>query len=320
MININTSHTKRALKIHQQGLKGKIVVRAKRRYKDRKNSIGRIPFKLLIVFLIENEEKIIGSELTIVKDIQQQLFEQFGDTSELRMDLNNIINYKWFRKYKKKMHDGFKLAKALSVDVCPYCNRNYTTSHKVEGKTKNVFPEFDHYYPQSDYPLLALSFYNLIPSCNICNTHYKGDDDPSDAEHNILYPYSKLNAVKHFNFAFTPLDYTSLIGKTTNFNTSVNTAKYTSPQHIKDLVEGSLNYFDIVGTYNANHKGLIKGLINKRINHSDAYIESLFRNYSITKEDAYHILFESYYEDEKLIKLPFSKLKKDIFDEIESLS
>ncbi|QRM89530.1 hypothetical protein FG167_09905 [Lacinutrix sp. WUR7] len=320
MINIRTNQTGHALKLHQDGLKGEIVARAKRIYKNHKNSMGRIPFRRLIVFLEENESRILVSELPAVIGIQQQLFHEFGDSSDLRSDLENIINYKWFRKYKKGKHDGFKLAKALSIDVCPYCNRNYTTSHNIEGTTKNVFPEFDHYYPQRRYPLLALSFYNLIPSCNVCNTHFKGDDDPNDAEHNIFYPYSTLNPVKHFNFDFSPLDYSSLIGKSTNFDTSINTLKYTSSKDIKDLVEGSLDYFNIVGTYNANHKGLIKALINKRVNHSNSYMKSLFDNYGITREEAYHILFESYYEDEKLLKRPLSKLKKDIFNEIESLS
>jgi len=85
-------------------------------------------------------------------------------------------------------------------------------------------------------------------------------------------------------------------------------------------VQGTLDYFEIVNSYNANHKGLIEALINKRINNSESYINSLTENYGISRKQAFHILFESYYEDDKLMKRPFSKLKKDIFDEIESLS
>jgi len=103
-----------------------------------------------------------------------------------------------------------------------------------------------------------------------------------------------------------------------NFETSINTIKYLSAPKIRQKVEGTLDFFKIVSNYQNNHKNLIEGIINKRINNSDSYIKSL-EGYGVTKEEAYQILFESYYEDDKLLKRPFSKLKKDIFDEIESL-
>ena len=38
--------------------------------------------------------------------------------------------------------------------------------------------------------------------------------------------------------------------------------------------------------------------------------------YCISFEESYRILFEAYYEDDKLHVRPFSKLKKDIFDDV----
>ena len=61
---------------------------------------------------------------------------------------------------------AYWLQSQLSVKVCPYCNRMYTTT--LYGK-KRVRPDFDHFYPQSRYPYLAVSLFNLIPSCNVCN-------------------------------------------------------------------------------------------------------------------------------------------------------
>lgn len=60
------------------------------------------------------------------------------------------------------------LMKQLDIKVCPYCNRTYTFT--VGGK-KTVRPEIDHFFPKSDskYMHLAISFYNLVPSCPICN-------------------------------------------------------------------------------------------------------------------------------------------------------
>lgn len=61
----------------------------------------------------------------------------------------------------------------LKIRTCPYCNRNYTftvkSSCSTEVRAFTTRPEFDHFYNKSQHPLLALSFYNLVPSCSICN-------------------------------------------------------------------------------------------------------------------------------------------------------
>ena len=62
----------------------------------------------------------------------------------------------------------------LNIRTCPYCNRQYTFTLKPNKKGEpHTSPEFDHFYPKSLYPTLAISFYNLVPSCHCCN-HGKG--------------------------------------------------------------------------------------------------------------------------------------------------
>lgn len=48
--------------------------------------------------------------------------------------------------------------------VCPYCNRNY-----VNNRGKALGSEMDHFYNKKEYPMFAISLYNFIPSCSICN-------------------------------------------------------------------------------------------------------------------------------------------------------
>lgn len=62
---------------------------------------------------------------------------------------------------------AYQILNLLDLRVCPYCDRAYTFA--VYGKRKNVRPQFDHFYDKATYPTLALSFYNLVPSCPICN-------------------------------------------------------------------------------------------------------------------------------------------------------
>lgn len=70
------------------------------------------------------------------------------------------------------------IVKALGVDICPYCNREGVKVIPVDKidengniVTKNIKAELDHFYPKELYPYLAVSLYNLVPSCETCN-HY----------------------------------------------------------------------------------------------------------------------------------------------------
>ncbi len=315
MINITTERTKAAAKKHYKGLKKQIEGRIARRRESADVALSAANYLLLETHLDINLEKILIGDLSTVLSISDVLNALIPDAANLTSDLENIFDYSWFRNYKKTRYDGFDLAAALAIDVCPYCNRNYTTSHRINAKNKNVFPEFDHFYPKTAFPLLALSFYNLIPSCTICNTHFKGSNNPDDC--NLLNPYTDMNVSKHYKFSFTPNDYDSLLGRGDNVSLSLNTSVGSPRLLLKGKMDASFDFFSLKDTYEQNHKGFIKDLLNKRIANSDNYIKSL-QDYGIDFNEAYRILFETYYEDDKLYKRPFSKLKKDLFDEIKS--
>lgn len=229
--------------------------------------------------------------------------------------INYIFNYDSFRKCNdKKQFRGFLLSEKLGIKCCPYCNRNYTTSHQTfnkDGKEKNVFPEFDHFYHKSSYPLLAISFYNLIPSCNICNTHYKGKKDSTVEK--IFNPFTKVKK-NHFEFKFIPKTVESFYGKNNNFELDFN---FNEAPAIKKQIENSIKFFGIKDNYEKCHSNLIKEIVNKKLTYSNKYLNIIKDTYGIGFEESYRILFESYYEEDKLHQRPFSKLKKDIFDDVD---
>ena len=59
----------------------------------------------------------------------------------------------------------------MGLKTCVYCNAIPTMSNNGE-----VFYQMDHYLPQSLYPFLGTCFYNLQPSCGVCNDHKKTQD------------------------------------------------------------------------------------------------------------------------------------------------
>lgn len=64
----------------------------------------------------------------------------------------------------------------MNVNVCPYCNMNYTLNYNKNNKIK-ASADLDHFYVKSLYPLYALCLYNFIPSCSICNSRLKVDSN-----------------------------------------------------------------------------------------------------------------------------------------------
>lgn len=62
----------------------------------------------------------------------------------------------------------------MGIKTCVYCNVQYA----ITIEHKRGLYELDHRYPQSKYPFLCTSFYNLQPSCPTCNRNK--NDDSSD--------------------------------------------------------------------------------------------------------------------------------------------
>lgn len=65
---------------------------------------------------------------------------------------------------------------------CPYCNYNRIQVIKISTEANEqildrAYLDIDHFYPKSQNPFFALSFFNLIPSCHSCNSAEKGDKD-----------------------------------------------------------------------------------------------------------------------------------------------
>ena len=72
--------------------------------------------------------------------------------------------------------------------TCSYCNtmKARHTNNRKTGKTADQF-HLDHFFSQTDHPLLALSLYNLVPADPTCNVDNKSTILFTDTLH--LNPY-----------------------------------------------------------------------------------------------------------------------------------
>lgn len=287
--------------------------------------------------------------------IAQCKAERDEDEEEIQKICKDIFNY---NKFAKEQEDAYWLLRELKVRVCPYCNRVYTTTlptreelEKAERgeEYKATRATFDHFYCQSQYPYLALSLFNLIPSCNICNSNKSSNNQE------IIYPYDEefgKNAVfrlvpdleeekegsnvLHCLTGESDRFFVRLMGKGV-----VSFLKKASLEfRLSDIEEedyrkriiGSMELFHIEELYN-ELKPEIMDILRNRYYFNDEYIDSVIcpllkereeRNgKSVSDEQARHMamdmLFCTRLRPEEWKERPLSKLKADILGYIDSL-
>lgn len=132
-------------------------------------------------------ERYFNRAINSLDDLNNVLDKMFEDlknnlnshvkTNKLPIDL--IIDYSILSNKPDLRH---KLMNSAGLRTCPYCNRNYITSYGEKSTA-----DLDHFYQKKQYPLFALSLFNFVPSCSVCNSRMK-NTYPAD---NALYPYEE---------------------------------------------------------------------------------------------------------------------------------
>ena len=203
-----------------------------------------------------------------------------------------IINTLYKQRFPRE-----EFVEELQVTVCPYCNRNY-----VNSTSKRTMCDLEHFYDKETYPLLAVSFHNLIPVCHACN-HIKANNPISYSPHNLKYNTDDLLT---FDFFITGIDYL--------YDNKQIGIEIDSGNIFKDNV----NQLKLRDVYQI-HSDVVKECIKKAIIFNPEYMEDLFNTYDglfESKEEIYRIVFGNYFEETDYGKRPLSKLTKDILSKL----
>jgi 5-methylcytosine-specific restriction endonuclease McrA len=222
--------------------------------------------------------------------------QEIDEIKENYFDYDSVINYK---KYRNGMH-SYWLMQKLDIRVCPYCNRSYTFT--INKNNKKIRPEFDHFHPKDTYPFLALSFYNLVPSCPICN-HTKKTSEIS------IHPYIEgfdnncKFKIKKIEECLLDDDYSKweiFFDNTNNrFNRNIDVLA------LKEL-------------YN-EHKDFVSEIVFKARAYNDDVYKSVietFTHQGLTEKEMNLLIFGTYLEENEIGLRPLSKLSKDIIEQI----
>jgi len=237
-------------------------------------------------------EKLIRADYTYIQELVK-----FISKNPKRYELSSKEKDYFLTLYKRlKKAD---LIKQLEVAVCPYCNRNYIFNFSKNNQ-QNATAQLDHFFDKKSYPYLAVTLYNLVPSCATCNQR------KSSKQENIFYPYKEsFNDSAKFRYSINSISDISL---------EIESLK----EHEK--VKTHIELFNLQNLYN-EHKDIIHELILKREIYPDSYIDELLQEYEGTffnnREDVLRLITCGYVEDKDLSKRPLSKLIKDISEELE---
>jgi hypothetical protein len=277
--------------------------------------------RLITDYLIieDNLKKLIlcspENSIQIETDIKNHIGVNNISYKAISSVINKIIDYSLFDDL------AYGISNKLGHNTCPYCNRSYI--HTIIDKRKKglIRPTFDHFFSQTDHPLLALSFYNLIPSCYYCNSSLKGDKVMELATH--LHPYlegfgndikfhilikdnkpDKSHPENYHLFLQTELqDFQPKYQKTFFSKTSGH-----------DEHRGNINLFKLNEIYNA-HKDVVGELIVKCDSLSMSYADSLIGFFPLlktNKSEFYRFYFSNYFYESDFHKRPLAKMSKDI--------
>ncbi|MEO3736283.1 HNH endonuclease [Shewanella baltica] len=158
---------------------------------------GGLKIKEIVTSSPSNFRKIIN-EVNIILN-QTDLYKLndrgniTGQTKFGSLVSESIFKYKTYRssKFCINLYQSIGLVNL----ACPYCNLETISIIQSNNKGKMLL-SLDHFYPKSLYPYLALSFYNLIPSCHNCNSNIKQDKNFTTETH--INPY-----LESFNELYT---------------------------------------------------------------------------------------------------------------------
>lgn len=205
---------------------------------------------------------------------------------------------------------SYYLAELLNCNTCTYCNRQYTLTVKDNKGKRVIRPEFDHWFAQSLYPDLALSYYNLIPSCSFCNSVLKNDKETELETH--IHPY--LDKDSGFKFTY-------LLNQNGGFDVDIDITA-TDPVYRK-RVENTLRLFKIHEVYGA-HSGIeLKDLIDLAIANPNDYIETLIYkvmdSLNLDRETVIRLIFGIESNPNRFYYRPMSKFKSDIMEKLKKV-
>lgn len=257
-----------------------------------------------------------------------------GLTRNEKMQLVSVSRYVVTSLYNNRLNKfGARevLENALDLHVCPYCNRNLVHQIYKNGEHKTTC-EFDHFFSKGGnkgtdldgYSLLAVSFYNLIPSCQYCN-RIKGINELKafyphmvtwDEADKLSFTYYPRKVDYFFNADSLDVGLKVNIPKSRYIKNHRNYGKWERYDVIHDI--DTLNILEVY----QNNKREVKDLLWKNHVFSEDYINMMYSEYRelfSSKSEVRNLVIGKPRDKMDIVNTPLGKLQYDIHREIDTL-
>ncbi|MEH7889893.1 HNH endonuclease [Elizabethkingia meningoseptica] len=274
---------------------------------------GPIDRKIKKFFSINKIDKLLSAQpkelLAIHNNYSLLKISNDPDKDEaLKKILEDLFRLTGYKRFFQKTH-GRNFLNLLNRSTCTYCNRNYT----LNISKNHASAQLDHWFPKDKFPILALSFYNLIPSCGSCN-HIKGSSKDLSWWKNValdemLHPYfPEPDALFKFDFRFER--------SKDEFEVLFRDVKGGKTQQ-------TLNFNKTKQIYQAHANLELRDLYNLRKKYPKNYLKHLLENMlsgHINEVEKYRLIFGIEKNEKDYHKRPFSKFKNDIIEKLLEMS
>ncbi|OMF75265.1 hypothetical protein BK143_02500 [Paenibacillus peoriae] len=301
MIKIHNEKLDDLAQIHYEAIKNQIY-RDKKQSEDECNSFflkQGIPYTLneIITAKVPKLQMIVDNPECDCKilNLFKEMYSKFAHNSNSHIGMTR-------RRKGVKTYNALTLVESLGIKVCPLCNRNYinNTSRTKYGSKRTC--QLDHFYSQSDYPLLAMSFYNLIPVCSSCN-HTKSNSSIT------VSPYSTDEIDHLITFGF-------------NINSLKSADSDEQIEVVVKLHSSIKDNFDVLGLKSLylNHNDIVFEILEKYRYYNRTKRNELLRDFGglySNEESIKKALFGNYADIANFHRKSLSKLTKDIITSIE---
>jgi len=251
-------------------------------------------------------ENILCGDFQKLNEIKNRLSTKYKNDNSIK----KLFNYDKSSSQKLQVLISKlqpKISKFIEVHVavhtCYFCNIEYINKFEnSKRETKNAFT-LDHMIDKATYPFLALSLYNLVPSCYTCNSKVK-----------------RTNEIKNLSPSDTRFDFEKKVKFKTFMNNqnmqmeNNNDFELLLKEDFSNVYDDYIKILELDSRYKY-HKNKVIEMINKRRDYPESRIKELSILTQKTEEEVKQDLFGIYLKED-LHKRPLSKLIKDISEEL----
>lgn len=281
---------------------------------DVKKLLQQEKYRKLYKFLYNTRGDVNEGNVELLLLADQQIMEKYiklfgkytGEDSKILQ--NKVFKYKEYCERKTLV----EILRKIKVSVCPYCNRQYIFTVE-KGRVR---AQIDHFYPKSKYPYLAVSLYNMIPCCPICNQSKSSLDT---AENPILFPFEEEmgNDVKFELKLKEKGDFAKVLqGVSDEFIIDINDSRATYDK--RELVKRQIKRLHLEELYD-EHRDYVQDILKSHYINTPARIFDLMKKYPkllTSYDETKNLLYMVDIRQEYWGKRPLAKLTHDIDEQL----